>query len=161
MNLIRIPTVILSLALLSSCAGTGSIIETPGVSLTNVELTDASFKRQTFLLRFNVANPNMFPLPVEGVEYRVLLNDEQFAAGKTQGSFTIPAGGEDSFAISIELDVFKSTAHLASLLRGGLRENIAYELSGSLALDLPMIRPVPFSGRGVVNLTRTASGQFD
>jgi LEA14-like dessication related protein len=146
---------------LSACAGTGSIVDSPRVELTGVELTAASLKRQTFLLRFNVANPNPFPLPIKAVEYQVRFDDQKFASGETAGRFTVPASGEESFTISVDLDLLKSATHLASLVRGGLRENVAYELLGRLSVDMPLVKPVSFSSSGLINLTPTASGEFD
>jgi len=160
-DFVRFPFVLLVTAWLSACAGTGSIIDAPTVALTNVELTSASFKRQTFLLRFHVTNPNPFPLPVKAVEYRVLFDQKKFAGGETQGGFTIPAAGEDSFTISVDLDVLKSATNLQSMLRGGFKENLSYELQGSFAVDIPFVDPVPFSTAGIVNMTQTASDQFD
>lgn len=158
---VRFPFVLLAAACLSACAGSGPIIVSPTVELTGVELTSVSFKRQTFLLQFHVTNPNPFPLPVKAVEYRVIFDRQKFASGETQGSFTIPAAGEESFAISIDLDVLKSATHLQSLLRGGFRDNMSYELRGSLAVDIPFVKPLAFSTAGIVNMTQTASGQFD
>jgi LEA14-like dessication related protein len=146
---------------LSACASTGAVIETPRVNLTGVELTSANLQRQTFLLRFDVSNPNPFPLPVNAVEYRVDFDDEKFADGKTQGSFTVPARGDDSFAISVELDFLSSAKHLASLFQGGFGENISYELKGSLAVDIPFVHPLPFSSSGVIHMKQSAADEFD
>jgi LEA14-like dessication related protein len=151
----------MALASLSACAGTGSMINSPTVDLTGVELTAANFKRQTFRLRFHVTNPNPFPLPIKGFKYQLLFDQVKFAGGSTEGSFTVPASGEESFAISVDLDVLSSTGYVSSLLRGGLRENVTYELKGRLAVDIPFIDPIAFSNDGVVNLTQTASKQFD
>lgn len=146
---------------LSACAGTGSVIDSPRVDLTGVELTAANFQRQTFLLNFHISNPNPFPLPVTAVDYEVIFDDKKFAGGETQGSFTVPANGVDSFAISVDLDFLSSATHLKSLMSGGLRENIAYELRGRLAIDIPLVKPIPFSNSGVINMRQTASDQFD
>jgi LEA14-like dessication related protein len=146
---------------LSACAGTGTVIDSPRVDLTGVELTSANIRQQTFLLSFDVNNPNPFPLPVKAVDYEVIFDDEKFAGGKTQGSFTVPANGMDSFAISVELDFLSSATHLKSLMSGGLRENIAYELRGRLAVDIPLVKPIPFSNSGVINMRQTASDHFD
>lgn len=145
---------------LSACAGTGTVIDSPKVDLTGVELTSANLRRQTFLLRFDVSNPNPFPLPVKAVEYRVDFDNEKFAGGETQGSFTVPAHGDDTFAISVDLDFMSSATHLTSLFRGGFRENVSYELNGSLAVDIPFVKPIPFSSSGVINLQQTASEEF-
>jgi LEA14-like dessication related protein len=113
------------------------------------------------LLSFDVSNPNAFPLPVKAVEYRVIFDDEKFAGGETQGSFTVPARGEDSFAITVELDLLSSATHLTSLVRGGLKENVSYQLKGSFTVDIPFVSPIPFSSSGVINMTQTAADQFD
>ncbi len=146
---------------LSACASTGTVIEAPRVNLTGVELISANLQRQTFLLRFDVSNPNPFPLPVKAVEYRVDFDDEKFADGKTQGSCTVPARGDDSFAIRVQLDFLNSAKHLTSLFQGGFRDNISYELKGSLAVDIPFVHPLPFSSSGVIHMKQSAADEFD
>ena len=146
---------------LSACAGTGSLIASPSIDLTGVELTSVNFQRQTFLLSFEVSNPNPFPLPVKAIEYRLTFDEEKFADGKTQAGFTVPAGGNDSFAISVDLDILKSATHLTSLFGGKFRENVRYELQGRLAVDIPLVQPLSFSSSGVVNMTQTASGHVE
>ena len=71
------------------------------------------------------------------------------------------ARGDNSFAISVDLDFLSSATHLRSLLHGGLQENIRYELKGRLAVDIPLVKPIPFSSSGVINMTQSASDQFD
>lgn len=146
---------------LSACAGTGTIIDSPSVELTGVELRSASIRRQTFLLSFDIDNPNPFPLPVKSVDYEIIFDDAKFAEGHTQGSFTVPANSMDSFAISVDLDFLGSATHFKSLMSGGLWENIAYELRGRLAVDIPLVKPIAFSNSGVINMRQTASEQFD
>ena len=63
-----------TLCLLMACASTSDLISAPGVSLRNVEITDVDFSGQTFLLGFDVTNPNPFPLPVSTVSYAVELD---------------------------------------------------------------------------------------
>ncbi len=158
---VRKHLLLFALVSLSGCAGTGNLVDSPRVDLTAVELTSANFRRQTFLLSFDVSNPNPFPLPVKAVDYEVIFDDQKFAGGKTQGSFTVPAGGDDSFTISVDLDFLSSATHLTSLFSGDFRENISYELQGSLAVDIPFVKPIPFSNSGVINMKQTASDEFD
>ncbi len=154
---------LIAVILLSACAGTGTIIDSPKVDLTRVELTKADFRRQTFLLSFDVSNPNAFPLPVKAVEYRVIFDDENFAGGKTEGSFTVPARGEDSFAISVELDLLSSASHLTSLLRPdffGFDKDLGLQYRGRL--DASRIEPVPDARRelfeAMVEIARSGQG---
>jgi LEA14-like dessication related protein len=142
---------------LAACASTDTLISSPTVNLTSVELTAISLKRQTFDLGFDVGNPNPFPLPVKVVEYRVLIDDERFVGGETEGSFTVPAGGQDAFIISVDLDFLNSATQIASLFRRGVPEQVNYELQGSLTVDIPFARPIPFSSTGVIDVD---SGRF-
>jgi LEA14-like dessication related protein len=137
---------------LSACAGTGTIVGAPTVDLTSVKLAEASLRRQTFHLGFDVGNPNPFPLPVKAVEYRVLFDDERFAGGETKGSFTVPAGGKDAFVISVDLDFLDTATQIASLFRKGVPRQVNYELQGSLTVDIPFTRPIPFSSTGVIHV---------
>ncbi len=147
--------------LLSACASTGGLIDAPSVDLIGVELKSVSIRRQTFLLSFDIENPNPFPLPVKAFDYEVVFDDQKFAEGQTQGSFTVPANSIDSFAVSVDLDFLSSATHFKSLMSGGLQENIAYELRGKLAVDIPLVKPIAFSNSGVINMRQTASEQFD
>lgn len=136
----------------AGCAGTSVSIEKPTVQLSNIAVDHLSFTGQSFLLSFDVSNPNPFPLPVRAVRYHVQLADQTFASGETPGDFSIPASGDGNFDISVELDILKSASSLTSVLRGGMGQPVAYELNGSLAVDIPFIKPVPFSTSGIITI---------
>lgn len=138
--------------LLSACAGTETLVASPTVKLTSVKLEEVSFSKQTFLLAFDVSNPNPFPLPVKVVKYNLTFDDERFAGGETEGRFTVPARGDDAFLISVELDFVNTATQLSTLLRGGLPDQVDYALDGSLTVDIPFTRPIPFSSSGVIRV---------
>ena len=143
---------ILTISLLTACAGTETLVSAPTVDLSSVQMSRLSFRGQTFVLGFNVSNPNPFPLPVKSIRYSVQLGEQRFASGETQGAFNVPASGEGSFAISVDMDMLQQTSQLSSLLKGGIRQNIAYELQGSLDVDIPFTKPIPFSNSGVIQV---------
>lgn len=143
---------ITAMAAMSACASMDAIIDPPAVRLTSIEMTDADLERQTFLLGFDVSNPNPFPLPVKSLRYRIRLGEQQFASGETQGNFTVPSDGNADFKISAELDLLRTTSKLSSLITAGMRRNIDYELSGSFAVDIPFARPLVFSNSGSIEL---------
>ena len=148
----RVLVIAMFSCVLSGCAATGAMIDSPTVNLTSVKLAEVSLNRQTFHLGFDVDNPNPFPLPIQAVEYRVILDEEKFAGGATEGGFTVPARSQDDFTISVDLDVLNSAAQLSSLLRGGMREPVSYELQGNLTVDIPFAKPLPFSSTGVIQV---------
>ncbi len=137
--------------ILAGCAGS-SLMTQPSVQLQSVELAEATLAGQSVLLEFNVHNPNPYPLPVQGVRYKVRFNNQNFAGGETVGAFTIPASGDGSFTISVDMDLLGSGAQVASLLRAGLSDNVSYELYGNLDLALPTTPSVAFTQRGSIPL---------
>jgi len=137
---------------IAGCAGTGVSIEKPTVRLSRVAVNQLSFSGQSFLLSFDINNPNPFPLPIRSVRYHVQLANQTFASGETPGDFSIPASGAGNFDISVELDILKSASSLTGVLRGGMQRPVPYELNGSLAVDIPFVKPVPFSTSGVITI---------
>jgi len=142
----------LAACLLVGCASTGNLISTPGVSLRNVQITNIDFSGQTFLLGFDVTNPNPFPLPISTVSYGIELDGYRFATGETAGGFTVPASGDQEFAISVQLDLLKSAPQLLYIVRDANKRNISYELNGQLGVDIPFTTPVSFESTGEIRL---------
>lgn len=138
--------------LLTACAAQETLVSSPTVNLNQVQMSRLSFSGQTFLLRFDVSNPNPFPLPVTCVRYSVRLGEYRFASGETRGEFSVPAAGDGSFTISVDLDMLQQSPQLSSLLMRGVRDGIDYELRGSLDLDIPFTKPIPFSSSGAIRV---------
>lgn len=151
-NRLKPAALLLALSLLAGCASTGQLIDTPNVSLRNVEVTDLDFSGQTFLLGFDVTNPNAFPLPIKSVSYGVELDGYRFASGATSSNFTVPAAGDTEFSISVQVDLLKTAPQLLHIVRDSLRRDIPYELQGQLGLDIPLVDPVRFSSSGEIRL---------
>lgn len=138
---------------LSACAAVPeSLIHSPSVNLRNVQVVGLGFNGQTFLLSFDVANPNPFPLPIRSVGYGVRLDGQRFASGETASDFTVPANGDASFAISVDLDLLRTAPQLLSIVRNGARRDVAYELEGRFAVDIPLTPEVSYRDTGRIRL---------
>ncbi len=136
------------------CATTlDNVVSSPKVELTNVEVMGLGFKSQTFLLSFDVRNPNPFPLPVRHVSYGVRLDGQRFASGTTPTGFSVPAQGDAQFAISVELDLLQTAPRLLSIVRQGDRTHIGYELEGELAVDIPLTPPISYDTTGSIRIS--------
>ena len=143
---------------LSACASIPeSLVSAPDVKLKNVQVVGLGFKSQTFLLSFDVSNPNPYPLPVVQVDYGLKLDGQRFASGATQSEFTIPAGGESEFAISVDLNLLSTAPQLLSTVREGVRRDIPYELEGRFGVDLPLAPVVRYRNEGTVRLDGSAT----
>ena len=142
---------------LTACASMETLISAPGVSLRNVTVTNLGFSGQTFLLGFDVVNPNPFPLPVSEVSYGIELDGHAFANGETVAAFVIPAQGDGEFAISVQLNLLKTAPQLLYVIRDGVRGDIPYALTGELVIDLPLVKPVGFRSAGEIHLEASSS----
>jgi LEA14-like dessication related protein len=147
-----VATILATICMLAACAGPAMLVDSPTIRLTRIESGHMSFNRQTFVLGFDISNPNSFPLPVQVLNYNVQIADQQFASGKTDGAFTVPANGDSSFAISVDLDMMQQTSRIGTLLRAGSQGQIPYELNGSLTVDIPFTQAIPFSNKGTISL---------
>ncbi len=141
-----------TLCLLTACASTGDLIGVPNVNLRNVEIADIDFTGQTFLLGFDVTNPNPFPLPISTVSYVVELEGYRFASGSTAGGFTVPSSGDAEFAISVELDLMKTAPQLLFIIRDSVKRDVAYTLRGEFGLNIPLTEPVNFETNGAIRM---------
>jgi len=145
--------IVLLIACLSACASLPeSLVSTPSVKLSNVQVVGLGFRTQTFLLSFDVANPNPFPLPVSNVGYGVRLDGQRFASGETASKFTIPADGDATFAISVDLNLLQTAPQLLSIVRDGTRQEINYDLEGRFGVDIPMAPTVKYRNSGKIRL---------
>ena len=152
MTAARLLIVILLLASAGCATQLENVVSSPKVQLTNVEVMGLGFKSQTFLLSFDVQNPNAFALPVKNVSYGVRLDGQRFASGTTPSSFSVPAQGVAQFAISVELDLLQTAPRLLSIVRQGDRSHIDYELEGELAVDILLTPPIDYRTRGSIRI---------
>ena len=138
---------------LSACASLPeNAIVSPQVNLSHVRVIGLGFNNQTFLLSFEVENPNPFPIPVRNVDYGVRLNGQRFASGETASDFTIPAGGDTRFAISVDVNLLRTAPQLLSIVRDGKRNDINYELQGRLGVDIPFTPAIKYQNSGTIRM---------
>lgn len=151
-RLIKHSAMLVVAAGLSACATLESAVQAPVVTLQKVDLADVDFSGQTFVLSFDVSNPNAFSLPVNHVSYGLKLDKQHFASGETTADFSIPANGNGEFAISVELDLLRTAPQLLYTVRDAASRDLPYELKGELGVDLPLVPPLPFRKDGAIRL---------
>ena len=137
---------------LGGCAGIDTMIDSPRVTLSQIELKSLDLDGQTVLIGFDVTNPNPFPLPVRALRYGVKLDGYRFASGETEARFTVPAQSDADFAISVELDLLRTAPKLIHIVRSGAHREVPYSLEGEFAVDVPLIPSVAFTSGGTIRL---------
>ena len=127
-------------------------LETPQLSIVNVELQESTLWQQRVKVRMRVQNPNDRSLPIKGLSYALEVAGQEFAQGVSGASFTVPALGEAEFDMNV-------TANMASTLikllgRGGdsLGDQVDYRIKGKISLSEGWLRSIPFQERGTFKL---------
>ncbi len=142
---------------LGGCATTmQDLVKSPAVELNAVQVVGLGFNSQTFLLSFNISNPNAFPLPVRSISYALKLDGQRFASGQTPSEFSVPANGESQFAISVDLNLLQTAPQLLSIVRQSVRRDVNYELDGRLAVDIPLVPAVSYRNTGAIRMSSAA-----
>lgn len=146
-------TALLVLASLSGCESLRSQVEQPTVKLAGISLVEAGLIQQVYGVTLQVDNPNGFTLPIKGVTYAVKLGGQEFATGLTPDGFSIPANGTNQINVEVRTNLLESLGHLGRLLASE-PQDLDYELSGNIQVNMPLVGAIPFRQSGTIPLTR-------
>lgn len=144
---------VFALSLMGCATSLDNLVKSPRVELRDVSVLGLGFNNQTFLLSFDVSNPNPFPLPVSSISYGIKLDGFRFASGETPSEFSVPASGDTQFAISVDLNLLQTAPQLLSIVRQSTRKDVSYELEGQLVVDIPLAPPVSYRNAGSIRLS--------
>ncbi len=147
-----IASVALTALLLTACASLEDLVHPPQVSLRNVNVENINFRVQTFVLAFDVTNPNPFPLPISTIRYGLKLDGHHIVSGQAVSAITVPAGSGGAFAISVSMNLMKTSPKLMYVVRDGTRRNISYAVEGELGINLEYMKHFKFEDSGSIRL---------
>lgn len=136
---------------LASCAALTPGLEAPRVSLAGLEIEELELFEQRYRLRLRMQNPNDAEMPIAGMDFRLHLNDVEFASGLSDQRITLPAYGEQVIDMRVTSDVTSVIGQWQKFERGELR-TFSYRLSGHVRL-LHRALKYPFEHRGEIDLT--------
>jgi LEA14-like dessication related protein len=144
--------ILIFVGLLTACA------DIPLQKLKYPEVSVAGFKpvkfeqhEQKYQLQLRLKNPNFFPLPISGVNYRLFFNDKEFINGAPQQSTTIPANGEGPLDIEIVtnlMDIIKDLPDWKKILKD---RQLGYRVEGAVHLKAQQFK-IPFKHQGEISL---------
>jgi LEA14-like dessication related protein len=126
-------------------------LETPKLSVVNVEMQKSDLWEQRMKVRMRVANPNDRPIPVKGLTVALEVQGQELAHGVSGASFNVPALGEAEFDMNMTANM---AGALLKLLGSGneLGDAVDYRIRGKLALSEGLMRSIPFEDRGTFRL---------
>ena len=141
-------------AALTACAAFAPKLETPKLSIVNVELVRGDLFEQRLRARIKVENPNDRELAVKGITYTIEVGGEEFGSGISGSSFTVPRFGEAEFDMNVTANMAGTLMRLATRAReaGRKPDAIDYRIVGKVSLATGVLRSIPFEERGSLQL---------
>ncbi len=140
---------VLSMVLLSACAGLGGLAQKPEVSVAALNLVQMGLFEQRFALKLRIQNPNDVELRINGLSFEIELNGKSFITGLSDRGVTIPRFGEALLEVTATSTLGSALNQLRELQKGG-RERIDYRIFGRL--NVSGMGTLPFERRGDVQL---------
>jgi LEA14-like dessication related protein len=144
------------LATVSACAGLGigNAFRSPDVRVVGADLTRAGFEGADLVFQFEVDNPNGIALVLNGLSYRLRLNDRPLLNGRQDDRTEIAAKAARSrvdLPVTIRYDDFLQVVESM-----GENDHPSYELQADFQFAAPLIGniTVPVTKRGQIPLER-------
>ena len=123
-------------------------IESPSVTIANVDVVGLTVFEQRYKLSLRIQNPNAFDLPVRGMAVSMLINGKEIGKGVNNEHFTLPAIGEAVRDIEIVSGIDR-LAHALQPPRSNATPAANFYLHGRLVLE-DRQRSVAFKVGGAV-----------
>lgn len=121
--------------------------EKPTLTVVKIEYQGGNILQQEFQISFNIHNPNARVLPVSGIEAHVSVDGDVLASGTSARAFVVPGMGDGQFDMAVKADM---ATGLIKLLNHP--DALNYQLAGTVSIDLPFLRALPFHQDGVLPL---------
>ncbi|MGD9842122.1 MAG: LEA type 2 family protein [Steroidobacteraceae bacterium] len=141
---------VVGLLVISACATTK--FEAPKLSVISVGMVSADVFSQQFTIRLHVRNPNDRDLPIKAIDYKLFLQGDNFAEGFSNQPFVVPALGEAEFDTVVRTNFISSVARLLTKINSSDEGKVQYGFTGTVLLSKGMLRKIPFSEQGMVDL---------
>jgi LEA14-like dessication related protein len=137
---------------LAGCSAFVPKLQTPHLSIVNVELLGSTLWEQRLRVRFSVENPNDRELPVAALSYSIEVAGQELAHGAANESFVIPALGTSEFATDVSANMAGALLAILSRGRDAANDSIAYRIFGKITLSGGLLRSIPFEHQGTFKL---------
>lgn len=118
---------ILTAALLGGCAAVKDYVKEPQVDLRDVRVTDMSLADATLAFDLDVRNPNPLGISMQGLSYKLELEDKTFFEGSHDDGLRIGANDKSRLTIPVKLG-YKEVLGSIDALRGN--KDVKYRISG-------------------------------
>ena len=140
----------LVMALITACGSLVPVLTPPEITVAKFQVVDVQLLEQQYALTLRVQNPNNFPLPIQGLSYKLSIQGVPFAHGVSRQSVWIDAYGEALIEVSLVSGTLNMIRQM-SALQTNKGQPIEYLLTGQIGLE-DRLTSIPFEKRGALNL---------
>jgi LEA14-like dessication related protein len=137
---------------LAGCSAFAPKLQSPHLSIVNVEILSSTFWEQRLRVHIRVENPNDRSLPVSALSYSIEVAGQELAHGAANDSFVVPALGESEFATDVSANMASALVALVGRGRDGANNSIDYRILGKVTLADGFVRSIPFEHQGTFKL---------
>jgi LEA14-like dessication related protein len=150
----------LSLALtLSGCSTLGLAPDTLKVTVSNIEVVEATLLEQLYRVTLRIQNRSDQSVTLSGGSFDLNLNGREFGSGVTDQAVTIPPFSDAQIDVRMVSTVF-GIVRLVQGMQTRQGEPLSYEISGRFSTG--GLVPLAFSESGEIDLPRQpASGRVN
>ena len=151
-------TLLLAAGVIAGCAGLGKPLETPRISLSDIQMQKSKGLETVFLVNLRVANPNDVQLDIKGLDCDLEINGKPFAYGISNTPVTVPAFGSETIPVTVYSSVLDIVKGLFGLQQ---REDLSYQVKGKVRMAGGGLMPssLPFDSKGTLSIKDLASGK--
>ncbi len=142
---------LLCFLVLVGCAGLGKTLESPRVSLADIQIQEIRAFEAVTRVELRVFNTNDVSLEIEGIDCTVHLNNREFGTGVVNTKTTVPP--RDTAVVPMTL--YSSLIDVGrGILASGNDRKLTYKIKGRLHLGGGMLLPpvLPFTSEGELSL---------
>ena len=123
--------VAVSVLSLTGCASLGTL-DSPELTLVNLQLMDATLFETTLDVQLRIANPNPEPITFDGAKFKLTLEDRKVGRGLSPETVTIPRLGTQVVTIPFHVNNATLLLRLKEILD---TRSVTYGVQGTLYLD--------------------------
>ena len=135
----------------TACATVPSDIESPKISIANIEPKDFAVMEQVFDVRLRIQNPNDQELGINGLKFDIELNDKEFGNGMSGQQITVPRFGSEMVNVEVITSLGSFLRQFQELNKSGVGK-VRYRLKGTAYVVSPSSFKLPFDEKGEVDL---------
>lgn len=149
---LKFAVIVVLIMTVSGCATLSSSFESPKIQVLSLQRSSSQGMNQQLVVELNVQNPNAMDLPLQGLEYALMIEGHQVASGLTAEVPTIPAYGEARISLPVTTNLIEMVRLVSSLMMKG-RQSIEYELSARLDVGIALVPKLSVSEVGSIPLS--------